>query len=135
VLLVALFPVRASDAFRIAWVVPNLFRELLAEGALTNAFVPIYQRLRGEDRRDFAGAMTARAGARERAAAGGGDRVAAPWIVDLLLAADANVDRDLAVQLLRLTFPVLAAISLSALAMGVLQAEERFSRPPGRRWR
>jgi putative peptidoglycan lipid II flippase len=128
VLLVALFPVRASDAFRIAWVVPNLFRELLAEGALTNAFVPIYQRLRGEERRAFAGAMAAVLGivnALLLVAA----IAAAPWVVDLLLAADANVDRDLAVQLLRLTFPVLAAISLSALAMGVLQAEERFFAP------
>jgi putative peptidoglycan lipid II flippase len=128
VLLVALFPVRASDAFRIAWVVPNLFRELLAEGALTNAFVPIYQRLRGAERRAFAGAMLSvlvLVNALLLAAA----IAAAPWVVDLLLAADANVDRELAIQLLRLTFPVLAAISLSALAMGVLQAEERFLAP------
>jgi len=128
VLVVALFPVRASDAFRIAWVVPNLFRELLAEGALTNAFVPIYQRLRGPDRRAFAGAMTAVL-ALVNAALLAAAIVTAPWIVDLLLAADANVDRQLAVTLLRLTFPVLAAISLSALAMGVLQAEERFLAP------
>lgn len=128
VLLVALFPVRASDAFRLAWTVPNLFRELLAEGALTNAFIPIYQRLRGDDRRDFAGAMTA------VLALVNGVLIAlalavAPGIVDLLLAPGANVDRDLAVQLLRITFPVLGAISLSALAMGVLNAEERFLAP------
>ena len=128
VLLVALFPVRASDAFRIAWVVPNLFRELLAEGALTNAFVPIYQRLRGDDRRAFAGAMAAVL-AVVNAVLLVAAIAAAPWVVDLLLAPDANVDRDLAVRLLRLTFPVLAAISLSALAMGVLQAEERFFAP------
>ncbi len=128
VLVVALFPVRASDAFRIAWAVPNLFRELLAEGALTNAFVPVVQRLRGDDRRAFAGAMlTALTVA--NALLLGVAILSAPWIVDLLLAADANVDRDLAVRLLRLTFPVLMAISLSALAMGVLQAEERFLAP------
>ena len=128
VLLIALFPVRASDAFRLAWTVPNLFRELLAEGALTNAFIPIYQRLRGADRRAFAGAMLsvlALANALLLALA----LIGAPWIVELLLARDANVDRDLAVQLVRLTFPVLFAISLSALAMGVLNAEERFFAP------
>jgi putative peptidoglycan lipid II flippase len=128
VLLIALFPVRASDAFRLAWTVPNLFRELLAEGALTNAFIPIYQRLRGDDRRAFAGAMLsvlALANAVLLALA----LLGAPWIVDLLLARDANVDRELAVQLVRLTFPVLFAISLSALAMGVLNAEERFFAP------
>jgi len=128
VLLVALFPVRSSDAFRIAWVVPNLFRELLAEGALTNAFVPIYQRLGAGDRRAFAGAMAAVLGL-VNAVLLAAAIAAAPWVIDLVLAADANVDRALAVQLLRLTFPVLAAISLSALAMGVLQAEERFLAP------
>ena len=128
VLLVALFPVRASDAFRLAWTVPNLFRELLAEGALTNAFMPIYQRLHGEDRRAFAGALLsvlALVNALLLALA----LLSAPWIVDLLLAREANVDRELAVLLVRLTFPVLFAISLSALAMGVLNAEERFFAP------
>jgi putative peptidoglycan lipid II flippase len=109
-------------------VVPKLFRELLAEGALTNAFVPIYQRLRRDDRRAFAGAMAAVLGL-VNAVLLVAAIAAAPWVVDLLLAADANVDRELAVRLLRLTFPVLAAISLSALAMGVLQAEERFFAP------
>ncbi len=128
VLVIALFPVWASDAFRLAWTVPNLFRELLAEGALTNAFIPIYQRLRGPDRRHFAGAMLsvlALANAALLALA----LVAAPWIVDLLLARDSNVERELAVQMVRITFPVLFAISLSALAMGVLHAEERFFAP------
>lgn len=128
ILVVALFPVRASDAFRIAWVVPNLFRELLAEGALTNAFVPIYQRLRGPDRRDFASAMAAML-ALVNAVLLALALLVAPWVVDLLLASASNVDRALAVTLLRLTFPVLAAISFSALAMGVLQAEERFLAP------
>ncbi len=128
VLLVALFPVRASDAFRLAWTVPNLFRELLAEGALTNAFIPIYQRLKGDDRRAFAGAM-AGVLALVNAALVGLALMGAPFIVDLLLASGSNVDRDLAVLLLRITFPTLAAISLAALAMGVLNAEERFLAP------
>jgi putative peptidoglycan lipid II flippase len=128
VILVALFPVRASDAFRLAWTVPNLFRELLAEGALTNAFIPIYQRLRGDDRRAFAGAMFSVL-TLVNAVLLGLALLGAPWIVDLLLARDANVDRELAVLLVRLTFPVLLALSLSALAMGVLNAEERFFAP------
>jgi putative peptidoglycan lipid II flippase len=128
ILTVALFPVRATDAFRIAWVIPNLFRELLAEGALTNAFVPIAQGLQGRDRRAFAGAMLSLltlVNALLLALAWW----LAPQVVDLLLASSANVDRDLAITLLRLTFPVLAAISASALAMGVLQASERLWAP------
>jgi putative peptidoglycan lipid II flippase len=128
VLLVALFPVRATDAFRLAWTIPNLFRELLAEGALTNAFIPQYQRLPPEERRAFAGAMAAVL-ALANAVLVALALLLAPALVDLLLASGANVDRDLAVQLLRITFPTLAAISLAALAMGVLNAEERFLAP------
>jgi len=128
VLLVALFPVRTSDAFRIAWVLPNLFRELLAEGALTNAFVPLSQRLQGEDRRAFAGALMSLL-ALVNALLLAWALWAAPWMIDLVLATSSNVDRELAIDLLRLTFPVLATMSFSALAMGVLQAEERFFTP------
>ena len=128
ILLVALFPVRASDAFRLAWLIPNLFRELLAEGALTSAFIPSYQRLPREERRAFTGAMLAVL-ALINAALLAAVLLAAPWIVDLLLAHQSNVDRDLAVHLLRLTFPLLLAVSLSALLMGVLNAEERFFAP------
>ena len=128
VLTVAFIDVRASDAFRIAWVIPNLFRELLAEGALTNAFQPTYQRQAAAERRAFAGAMAALLTV-VNAALLAVVLVFAPAIVDLFLAAESHVDRDLTIRLLRVIFPVLAAIGVSALAMGVLQAEERFFAP------
>jgi putative peptidoglycan lipid II flippase len=37
-----------SDAFFAALLIPNLFRRLLAEGALNSAFVPMWLRIRGE---------------------------------------------------------------------------------------
>jgi putative peptidoglycan lipid II flippase len=128
ILTVAFLSARASDAFRIAWVIPNLFRELLAEGALTNAFVPTYQRLSAQQRRAFAGAMAALL-ALVNAVLLALVLFFAPAIVDLFLAADSHVDRDLTIALLRVAFPVLSAISASALAMGILQAEERFFAP------
>ena len=42
----------ASDAFGIASVVPNLFRRLLAEGAMTAAFVPVFAEYRKEKTRE-----------------------------------------------------------------------------------
>lgn len=39
-----------TDAFKIGFLVPNLFRRLFGEGALTAAFVPIYTRLVHQDR-------------------------------------------------------------------------------------
>ena len=127
-LLLQLFPVSITDAFNVAWKVPNLFRELLAEGALTNSFIPIYKSLPRDEGRTLAGALfglLALVNGLLIALA----MLAAPWVVDLLLSDGANVDYDLAVTLTRVVFPVLAAISLSALAMGILNAEERFFAP------
>ena len=39
----------ASDAFLIAWRLPNLFRALFAEGAFSAAFVPMFNRMIGKD--------------------------------------------------------------------------------------
>ncbi|MHC4917309.1 MAG: lipid II flippase MurJ, partial [Planctomycetota bacterium] len=39
------------DAFMLAFMIPNMFRNLFGEGALTNSFVPVYvERLEAEDR-------------------------------------------------------------------------------------
>jgi len=127
-LLLQLFPQAATDAFNVAWKVPNLFRELLAEGALTNSFIPIYKALPREEGRRLAGALFA-ALALLNALLLGLAIWAAPWLVGLLLQPASVVDFELAVQLTRIIFPVLAAISLSALAMGILNAEERFFAP------
>lgn len=127
-LLLQLFPQAATDAFNVAWKVPNLFRELLAEGALTNSFIPIYKGLPREEGRRLAGALFAVL-TLVNALLVGVAIWAAPVIVRLLLQEGSVVDFELAVQLTRLIFPVLAAISLSALAMGILNAEERFFAP------
>ncbi|MDR9391280.1 MAG: murein biosynthesis integral membrane protein MurJ [Trueperaceae bacterium] len=130
-LLNQLFDARVTDAFTVAWRIPNLFRELLAEGALSNSFVPVYARLRAADPADakrLAGALLSvliLVNAVLLLLA----TLAAPWIVDLLLGAAGSVDRDLAVRLTRAVFPFLAAVSLSAWAMGLLNARERFLAP------
>ena len=129
-LLNQLFDARVTDAFTVAWRVPNLFRELLAEGALSNSFVPVYARLRasGEEAHRLAGALLSVLllvnGVLVLVAT-----LAAPWIVQLLLGEAGSVDADLAIRLTRAVFPFLFAVSLSAWAMGILQAEERFFAP------
>lgn len=123
-----LFDREITDAFTVALKVPNLFRELLAEGALTNSFVPVYKDLSGDDAKRFSGALLAVLvvinAVLVLAAV-----LAAPWIVQLLLGGEGSVNEELAVVLTRIVFPFLAAISFSAWAMGILQAEERFFAP------
>jgi len=127
-LLNQLFDRTVTDAFTVALRVPNLFRELLAEGALSNSFVPVYARQDPREGRRLAGALLSLLvlvnGALILAAT-----LAAPWIVRLLLGAEGSVDADLAVRLTRAVFPFLGAVSLSAWAMGILNAEERFFAP------
>ena len=127
-LLNQLFDREITDAFTVALKVPNLFRELLAEGALTNAFVPVYKDLDAADAKRFSGALLAVL-VLVNAVLVMLAVLAAPWIVRLLLGAEGSVDAELATQLTRVVFPFLAAISFSAWAMGILQAEERFFAP------
>ena len=127
-LFLQLFSPTVTDALNVALKVPNLFRELLAEGALTNSFVPIYKGLEEGDAKRLSGALLSALFLVNTLlvllAVWG-----APWIVSLLLQDNANIDYALTVTLTRTVFPFLAAISFSALAMGILQAEERFFAP------
>ena len=127
-LLAQFFPPAILDAFVTAFKVPNLFRELLAEGALTNSFVPIYKRLDAADARQLAGALLSLLlivnGVLLIVA-----YVTAPFVARLLISDAGNVDVELTTRLIRIVFPFLPAISLSALAMGILNAEERFFAP------
>lgn len=127
-ILTQFFPAGVSDAFLTAFRVPNLFRELLAEGALTNSFIPVYSKLRGEERRRLSGALLGLLvlvnGLLMALAF-----VSAPLLARLLIGDPDIVDVELTTRLIRVVFPFLPAISLSALAMGILNAEERFLAP------
>jgi putative peptidoglycan lipid II flippase len=122
------FPAGVSDAFLTAFKVPNLFRELLAEGALTNSFVPVYRRVGEAERRRLAGALLGLLallnGVLMLLAF-----LSAPLLARLLIGDPDLVDVELTTRLIRIVFPFLPAISFSALAMGILNAEERFLAP------
>ncbi len=123
-----LYPDLAKDAFNVAFRVPNLFREILAEGAVTNALIPVLKGLEGEARRAFErrffafllGANLAVLGVIE---------LFAPFFADLLVARGSRLDLGLVTLLIRLVAPFLLAISVSALLSALLQAEERFLAP------
>src|SRR5690554_5294534 len=103
-LLAQFFPTAVIDAFVTAFKVPNLFRELLAEGALSNSFVPVYKRLSTADARRLSGALLALlvvVNGLLMALA----YLAAPAIARLLIADAGHVDVDLTVRLIRIVFP------------------------------
>lgn len=124
----------ATDAFFVAFRLPNLLRRLFAEGAFSQAFVPIL----AEYRRHKSEAETRTLISRCATLLGlivfllsVLAILAAPWLIQLTAPGFAR-DADkfaLTVSLTRITFPYIFFMSLVALAGGVLNTWSRFAIP------
>ncbi|GAB4361655.1 MAG: murein biosynthesis integral membrane protein MurJ [Gammaproteobacteria bacterium] len=123
-----------TDAFFVAFKIPNFLRRLFAEGAFSQAFVPVlseYQTQREHDEvRHLVDSVAGTLGLVLSVLTALGI-VAAPLLILLFAPGfDRGGERyDLAVEMLRLTFPYLLFISLTALAGGVLNTFGRFGVP------
>ena len=123
-----------TDAFFVAFKIPNLLRRLFAEGAFSQAFVPVlaeYKNKRGVEATHVLVNRVATALFLALAGVAALGVLAAPLIVLVsapgFLAEPAKF--DLTVDLLRIVFPYILFISLTALAGGVLNTYSRFSLP------
>lgn len=124
----------ATDAFFVAFKLPNLLRRIFAEGAFSQAFVPIlaeYKSQQGEEAtRTFvsyiAGLLTLVLALVTLLGA-----LAAPWIIMVTAPGFADTADKFALTsaLLRITFPYILLISLTSLAGAVLNTWNRFSVP------
>lgn len=119
------------DAFSIAFRIPNLMRRLFAEGSFSQAFVPVlseYQKTKSkEEVQRFINAMSGTLGMSLLIVTILGI-VAAPLIVKIFAPGfSMSGDRfDLAVTMLRITFPYLMLISLTAFSGAILNTYSRF---------
>lgn len=123
-----------TDAFNVAFRIPNLLRRLCAEGAFSQAFVPVLAEFKNQHGQSatkafidasttvltWALALLSIAGV-----------VGAGWIV---LAVAAGLQQEAAafsaaVWMTRVMFPYITLISLTALASGVLNTYQNFSLP------
>ncbi len=123
-----------TDAFFVAFKIPNLLRRISAEGAFSQAFVPILAEYKKQRSRDETHSLI------NHVATLMGvflivitiiGMLAAPWIVQIS-APGFSADQakfDLTVDLLRITFPYIFFISLVSLAGGVLNTYGNFSAP------
>lgn len=122
------------DAFLLGFRIPNLTRDLFAEGALSSAFVPVFtqhltQKGKAEAARLFDLVGTALIlGVGTVCALG---IVFSPDLVRLLAPGFERIPGkfDLAVLLTRTMFPFLLLVALAAQAMGVLNACNQFAIP------
>lgn len=122
---------KAMDAFNIAYTLSNLARQLLAEGALSAAFVPVFSQALTKSRQKALelarGTMTVLIFASCIVVALG--VFAAPALVKLMAPGFDSSSYELAVSLTRLMFPFLIIISLGALTMGELNSLGSFFIP------
>ena len=115
-----------SDAFSVAFMLPNLFRRLFAEGSISVAFIPTYKEYLLENNREktreflscmftfltFFVTLMIMAGI-----------LAAPYLIRLF----GVEEYDETVLLTRIMFPFLGFISLAALFQGVLNSLHIFT--------
>jgi putative peptidoglycan lipid II flippase len=124
----------ATDAFFIAFKIPNLLRRVFADGAFSQAFVPILAEYKNttplRDTRSLIDSIATILFLTVVCVALLGV-LAAPWIVRVVAPGWAgHPDKfDLTVALLRISFPYVAFVSLVALAGGVLNTWSRFGVP------
>ncbi len=123
-----------TDAFFVAFKIPNLLRRISAEGAFSQAFVPILAEYKNKrthsETHDLINHVATLLGLFLIVITILG-MLAAPWVVQISapgFTAD-KVKFDLTVDLLRITFPYIFFISLVSLAGGVLNTYGNFSVP------
>lgn len=130
----ACFTRASTDAFFVAFTIPNSLRVLLGEGAVSGAFVPVFSEVRqteGMERaqRFYAGLVGAMTVVLLIVTVAG--VVLAPQLVGLY--AEGFRDEpdlfDRTVSLTRVVFPYIFLIGLAALGMGALNAMKRFTAP------
>ena len=123
-----------ADAFNVAFRIPNLLRDLFAEGALAQAFVPTFKAAFKRDGKAQAYTLANRVAGTALVVVGLiviAGAALAPGIVQAMAGDFAEVPGklELTILLTRIMMPFLAIVSLSAVAMGMLNAQERFAAP------
>src|SRR5499433_2434216 len=119
----------AADAFRAAVRIPNFLQNLFGEGVLSASFIPVYAKLVAEEKRENAGRV---AGAIFSLLAlltavlvlfG---VLATPYLIDAIAPGFKGETRRLAIQLVRIFFPGVGLLVLSAWCLGILNSHRKF---------
>lgn len=119
------------DAYLIAFFIPHFLRRLLAEGALSSAFIPLYTERFMRDRKSadlFASNVISAALLVFPALVLLGIGLA-PFFVPFLADGFNEAQQALAIHLSRITFPFIGLVGLAAIVMGVLNSQKHFWAP------
>ena len=119
----------AADAFFAAFRIPNFLQNLFGEGVLSASMIPEYSRLlaagRKDDARRLAGAIAGLLGALVILVVAAGV-LAAPVLVGAIVPGFTGERRALAITLVRILFPGVGALVMSAWCLAILNSHRRF---------
>lgn len=124
----------ATDAFFVAFRIPNLLRRMFAEGAFAQAFVPVFTEYKEQrsptEAKDLVDHVAGQLGLILLIITTLGI-LAAPLIITLFAPGFESdpARHELTSHMLRLTFPYVLFISLTALASGILNSYGKFAIP------
>ncbi|HEX4073986.1 MAG TPA: murein biosynthesis integral membrane protein MurJ [Candidatus Acidoferrales bacterium] len=118
-----------ADAFKAALRIPNFLQNLFGEGVLSASFIPVYASLlaRGdkEEARRTAGAVAALLALTASALVLVGV-LATPFMIDVIAPGFHGETRALAIRIVRILFPGVGLLVLSAWCLGILNSHHRF---------
>ncbi|MGC3982685.1 MAG: murein biosynthesis integral membrane protein MurJ [Steroidobacteraceae bacterium] len=123
---------RLMDAYTAAFRIPNLLRDLFAEGALSTAFVTIFSKTATTDGHDAAWQLANKIvtlAAVTLSALTVLGIVTTPWIVGYLAPGFDAEKAELTITLTRIMFPFILLVSMAAVVMGMLNARNVFGVP------
>jgi len=123
---------RLMDAFTIAFRIPNLLRDLFAEGALSTSFITTFTKTIATDGDKAAWKLANKVATMTVIVLSSITIVGiitAPWLVHVLAPGFEGEKAELTITLTRIMYPFILLVSLAALVMGMLNAKEIFGLP------
>jgi putative peptidoglycan lipid II flippase len=120
------------DAFTIAFRIPNLLRDLFAEGALSTAFVTVFSRTISREGDAAAFRLGNKITTLALITLSGITILGiifAPWLISVLAPGFDPAKQAITVTLARIMYPFILLVSLAALVMGMLNARNVFGIP------
>ncbi len=122
----------AADAFKAALKIPNLLQNLFGEGALSSSFIPVYANLLASGDRKEAARVARVIGsilvlAMSLLVLIG--ILTAPYLIDLIAPGFDGLKREFTIRMVRISFPGIGILVLSAWCLGILNSHRRFFLP------
>jgi len=119
----------AADAFKAAFRIPNFLQNLFGEGTLSASFIPVYAKLLAEGDEKQAGRVAGAIFAILTLMVSFFVLVGVlvtPYLIAVIAPGFTGAKRELTIQLVRILFPGIGLLVLSAWCLGILNSHRRF---------